>query len=658
MVFAFIQIKETLMLRILFFTLLILARCSHMGLQKYSGHGADSVSAKTLEKFAPKPIEPQKLNRIEAMLDVRSPAMGELSPDGQSLYFSWSVTGTNQIWKTSKVAPFPVQMTGGQDGTQLHSISPDGKLLILTRDEKGNEYPYLYIQSVKGGPLELIAGKKEVITNPQFVSDDSRYLYFTQNDKGPTLHTLYKIDLKTKQKTQVLTAIDGYMSVDDHNSQGDLLIGNAKGNIAREYYLYNEQSKKLTPIVGQNENEEYNIRFAPKRGEYIVQTNKLGEYRKLYLMKSGELKAITPEMKYSVDSFDIDKKHNRILFTINRNGYSEIQGISANTFKEVKIPFKKEKGVLQYGFGKTTPNSRYTVFSISKFDEPLMSYVYDWQTGTKHKWVTSSSPEINTTNFIEPSLESYEARDGTPIPMFVSRPKQCTKNKNCPVIVIFHGGPESQYTPNFSAENELYMEEGFIIVRPNVRGSDGYSKTWLNSDNGPKRLNVITDIEDASIYIKKNWAVNGISPKIGVMGGSYGGYSTNMAMTYFAGAYDAGVTVVGMSSLVTFLENTGPYRRHLRITEYGDPSKDLEALKKLSPVTYLDRIKAPILLIHGATDPRVPAGEAIQIYDAMKSKGLDGELILFADEGHGVKKRKNRAIYIGHTLSFFKKHLQ
>ena len=169
---------------------------------------------------------------------------------------------------------------------------------------------------------------------------------------------------------------------------------------------------------------------------------------------------------------------------------------------------------------------------------------------------------------------------------------------------------------------------------------------------------MITDIEDAAIFIKKNWAVNGVAPKIGVIGGSYGGYSTNMAMTMFAGAYSAGVTIVGMSSLVTFLENTGPYRRHLRTTEYGDPAKDLEALKKLSPVTYLDRIKDPLLIIHGATDPRVPAGEAIQIYDAMKKKNLDGELILFADEGHGIRKRKNRALYIGHTLDFFKKHLK
>ena len=288
----------------------------------------------------------------------------------------------------------------------------------------------------------------------------------------------------------------------------------------------------------------------------------------------------------------------------------------------------------------------------------MTSYVFDWKTGRKKQWIFPSSPEINTKSFVEPKLDYYTNREGIKIPMFVMRPKQCHKKAGCPVIVRFHGGPEGQARPRFKPTDQLYMEEGFILVKPNVRGSYGYGKTWLHSDDGPKRLNIITDIEDASRFIKKNWAFNGVAPKVGVMGGSYGGYTTNLAMTLFAGAYDAGVSIVGMSHLISFLENTGPYRRHLRITEYGDPVRDREALNKLSPMTYLDKIRDPLLIFHGATDPRVPAGESIQIYHKMKSKGLEGELILFPDEGHGIRKRKNKATYIARTLSFFKKHLR
>lgn len=259
------------------------------------------------------------------------------------------------------------------------------------------------------------------------------------------------------------------------------------------------------------------------------------------------------------------------------------------------------------------------------------------------------------------TLETYTAKDGTKIPMFVRRPAQCVAKdlpKPCPVVVHFHGGPEAQTKSGFSVFAQMFVDEGIIFAEPNVRGSDGYGKSWLHSDNGPKRLDVITDIQDAAIYIKKNWAVNGIEPKIGVMGWSYGGYSTLMAMTMFAGSYDAGVSLVGMSNLHTFLLNTAPYRRQLRIPEYGDPEKDKEVLMQLSAVSYLDRVKSPLMVIQGATDPRVPVGEALQMHKALKSKGVASPLIIFADEGHGTDKRSNKVLELGHALQFLKSNLR
>ena len=154
-------------------------------------------------------------------------------------------------------------------------------------------------------------------------------------------------------------------------------------------------------------------------------------------------------------------------------------------------------------------------------------------------------------------------------------------------------------------------------MTPNVRGSDGYGKTWLHADNGPKRLQVITDIEDCARFIRDRWAATAVAPRIGITGASYGGYSTLVGMTMFAGAYDAGVSVVGMSNLTTFLNNTAAYRRPLRITEYGDPAKDGDALRRLSPITYIDQVKAPLLIIQGANDPRVPVSEALQMQAAL-----------------------------------------
>ena len=195
-------------------------------------------------------------------------------------------------------------------------------------------------------------------------------------------------------------------------------------------------------------------------------------------------------------------------------------------------------------------------------------------------------------------------------------------------------------------------------MQPNVRGSDGYGKAWVHADDGVKRRDVVTDIQDAALFIKAAWAKGGVSPRVGVMGGSYGGYATLMAMTMFAGSFDAGVEIVGISNLITFLTNTAPYRRALRVSEYGDPDKDRDALLALSPTTWVDKIRGPLLLIQGATDPRVPVGEALQMFEVIDKKNVGAKMIIFPDEGHGVQKRENAVLMLGHSLAFFETWLK
>ena len=260
--------------------------------------------------------------------------------------------------------------------------------------------------------------------------------------------------------------------------------------------------------------------------------------------------------------------------------------------------------------------------------------------------------------FARVQVDSYPAHDGTKIPVLVRKPEKCTATAVCPVVVAFHGGPEGQARPGFSVGAQMFVDAGFVYVEPNVRGSDGYGKAWLHADDGPRRLDIITDIEDAATWARSHFAAGGQEPKVGIYGGSYGGYSVLMGMTRFAGAYDAGVDVVGISDLRTFLRNTAPYRRILRISEYGDPDGDAEALAKLSPMTYVDRIKAPLLVMQGASDPRVPAGEAVQIHDAVVKRGVPCELMIFPDEGHGAQKRDNRVLMIGHAIRFFSERLK
>jgi dipeptidyl aminopeptidase/acylaminoacyl peptidase len=619
----------------------------------YSGHGLASVTPELLAEFAPAKLPADVSRRIQAMLDVRAPAAGRLTEAGKALYFSWTISGSRQLWRLDGPQRFPVQMTGGEDATTLTTITPDGRFLVLSRDRKGEENPGLYLQDAAGGPLVEVQHKPNVQTSLAFVSDDSKSLYYRANDIKTESYAIYRYDLATKTR-EIVFDQPGIWQVADWKSDGRLLLAKEVGSNMAEYYEYNPTTKALTPLFGQGEREDYDAGYGASEGEILVKTPKLGEFRRLYSWKAGKFTPISPDIQHDVEMFTVDRQKQRILYQTNERGYFKVHGLDAKTFKEIKLPdFPAADNVY---IGGTTHNGQFTTFSVDTGKGPIQSFSTDWKTRKLVAWHAGSSPEIDATRFARQTLESYPARDGTAIPMFVRRPASC--DKPCPVVVAFHGGPESQSKAGFSASAQAFVDAGFIYVEPNVRGSDGYGKTWLHADDGPKRLAVITDIEDCSKHIRSAWADGGKAPKIGIYGGSYGGYSTLIGMTLFAGAYDAGVEVVGFSNIVTFLQNTAPYRRPLRISEYGDPDKDREALLKLSPITYIDKVSAPMLLMQGANDPRVPVGEAVQVYRALAAKKLAAKLYIFADEGHGAQKRENQALMLGHSVRFFQEHLQ
>lgn len=619
----------------------------------YLGHGADSIPPEVLKKYAPPALDSQVSAKINSMLDLMSPGAGLLHPNGKDLFFSWRISGQNQIWKISGPLSFPQQMTGGRDNTTLKEITPNGKYLIIERDIDGQENPGIYLQSVLGGALDKAFHVPKVKATFQFVSPDSKWVYFSANDQTPDSFAIYRYQIESKTRELVFDQ-PGLWSIRDEKD-GKFILSKQTGSITNEVFLFDPSTKNLTPLIGQKQPDDYDVAFGSKPNTYIVLTPALGNFKRLYELKTESLQRISPEINYDISEFSIDHKREKIVYTVNEGGYSRIHALASPSYKKIDLP--TFPGADHVWFGATTRDGRHTMLIVVKSQEPRTSYSYDWKTKKLTRWTLPSAPELNLNDFVPAKLETYTTRDNVQIPYFVRRPKKC-ENTVCPVIVLFHGGPEGQSLPGFNILSQLYLDEGFIFVEPNVRGSDGYGKEWLNSDNASLRLKVITDIEDCALHIRKNWSKNGVSPKIGVMGWSYGGYSTLMAMSRFAGAYDAGVALVGMSNLLTFLNNTAPYRRKLRITEYGDPEKDKEALISLSPSTYVDQIRAPLLIIQGAQDPRVPAGEAIQIHELMQSKNLKSQLIIFPDEGHGAQKKENRVLEWGHALRFFMTHLK
>ena len=618
----------------------------------YSGLGADSISAQDIARFAPPPLDERVSRRIQAMLDVRGAAPGQSTSKGDRQFFTSRLTGVDQVWRQDGPMKLAIELTGGEDRTQLVAVAPDDSFAVVSRDIGGGENAGLYLLSPEGGPLRMIQHTPKVQTFLDYISDDSKSLYFRANDQDPASYAIYRYDLATG-KREAMFEDKGIWQIIDHRGDTSWLLLKALGSSHIEVYDYDVKARKLTPVIGQGEDEEYTARYGARPGQVLVMTSKLGDFRRLYALEAGKLTPISPEIAHDVENLEVDHAHARIYLRVNEGGYARLAVYDARTLKPLALP--RLPAAEQVTVTSLSHNGRFAEIAVESSTEVPQAMTYDWQTGKLTTWRVPSAPEVDVRSFAKATIETYPARDGTKIPMVVRRPARC--DGPCPVVVDFHGGPEGQANPTFSATAQLYVDAGFTFVQPNVRGSSGYGRAWYHADDGARRLNVITDIEDAAKFIRASWGKDGKPPRIGVTGGSYGGYSVLMAQTYFAGAYDAAVESVGISNLVSFLANTSPYRRALRVSEYGDPVVDREALIQLSPITHIAKLKAPLLVFQGVNDPRVPAGESLQIYRQLEQRKIPGGLILFPDEGHGSRKRGNIVLTLGHGIAFFEKHL-
>jgi dipeptidyl aminopeptidase/acylaminoacyl peptidase len=224
-----------------------------------------------------------------------------------------------------------------------------------------------------------------------------------------------------------------------------------------------------------------------------------------------------------------------------------------------------------------------------------------------------------------------------------------------PVVVHVHGGPESQAQPIFSPVIQYLVDHGYAVLTPNVRGSTGYGRTYTHLDDVEKRMDSVADLEAAVRWLRQSGQIDG--KRIAVMGGSYGGFMVLAALTTYPDLWAVGVDIVGVANFETFLRNTGAYRRHWRIPEYGDPDKNADLFRRISPIHHVDKIQAPLMVVHGDNDPRVPLSETEQIVAALESRGVPVQFIHFDDEGHGVIKLKNKLVAYPAIGEFLDKHL-
>jgi len=305
------------------------------------------------------------------------------------------------------------------------------------------------------------------------------------------------------------------------------------------------------------------------------------------------------------------------------------------------------------GGGEYSRDDRVLAVTAYGAAAPQDVWLLDLAGGRFRQLTQSSHAGVDLSALIKPELVRYRAQDGLELSGWLYRPRGASGP--APYVLSFHGGPEGQERPSFRSDYQALLANGIGVFAPNVRGSSGFGKKFVNLDNGELRFAGVRDIKDSA-----DWLVGqGIADpaRLGITGGSYGGYMTMAGVTEFPDLFKAGVDLFGIVNFATFFQQSEPWMAAISTIEYGDPKTQADLLARLSPIHKLDRIKAALMVQHGANDTNVPVVEAEQIVQTMKTRGVPVEYLLFPDEGHGWRKVPNRVKSTVAMVEFFRKHL-
>ena len=606
-------------------------------------------------------ITPELRKDVGRYLEFRAAAFNSWHPQRREMLLSTRFADSTQLHLVKAPGGARQQLTFFPDPVAGGSFEPKtGDYLVFSQDTGGGEFFQLYRYDLADGKVTLLTDGKARNSGGTWAHGGGRFAYTSTRRNGKDTD-LYVITPATPSSDKLMLQLSGGgWRVSDWSPDNATILLTEYVSINESHlWSFDLQSsllERVTPKTGEKISWT-GASFAKDGRSLFVTSDQGSEFQRLcrYDLASHQLTPLTPNLKWDVESFDLSPDGKTLAFVSNEDGVSVLHLLDAKSGRELRTP-KLPLGVIT-GL-EWHENNRDLGFTLSSARSPADVYSLDVRKGTLERWTESETGGLNAQTFIEPELIKLKSFDGLDISAFVYRPDARKFPGKRPAIISIHGGPESQSRPIFQARNNYYLNElGVALVVPNVRGSDGYGKTFLTLDNGFKREDSVKDIGAVIDWIRKDAALDG--ERIAVMGGSYGGYMTLASMVHFSDRLRCGVDVVGISSFITFLKNTQDYRRDLRRVEYGDERDPAMAahLDKISPLTSVKKIGKPLFVVQGRNDPRVPVTEAEQMVKAIRENGGQAWYLMAKDEGHGFAKKKNADFQFISTILFYQEHL-
>ena len=598
---------------------------------------------------------------ISQFLKVRVPGSARVAPDGSVYVVDWP-DGVNQLYRRAPGAPVKDQgkrLTNFKDGISGYSISPDGKWVVLLFAAGGNENTQISLLNTSTDEITPAQANPKVQHSVNHWLADSSGFIFTANDPSPNDFYVYRYDIASGQRT-LLSDKPGQWFVGDATDDGSkLLISNYRSISDSSIYELDTKTGTMTDFTmkgaeGGTASQGF-VGYLPGETKALMTADIQDGMEQLFVRDLSNPNAAPtlaiPSVKgYELDGAEMNRERTLLATVHNEDGYGRLRLFRLPSFEPVALP-EIEPGVV--GSGEIRDGR--LIYTLSNARTPNFTFAYTvpaaGQAAGKPTQLTDrmDSEQVDLTKFRLPELIKYSSFDGLQIPAFLYLPEGAKKGVPIPFVAHYHGGPEGQWRPTFDRTVQYLVSQGYGVIQPNVRGSTGYGRAFHMLDDYKNRWNSVKDgVEAARWLVREGYAEEG---RIATYGGSYGGYMSVACLVEGGKLFGSGINVVGVVNMKTFLERTSGYRRKLREAEYG-PLSDPEFLLSASPSERVNEINVPMLIAHGANDPRVPLNEALQLAVALQSRGIDPEQIYFPDEGHGFAKLQNRIIFAERMVRF------
>lgn len=602
---------------------------------------------------------PNELERTVALMAKVGACWSPVfSPNGTKIAFVSNMSGVPQVYVIPAAGGFPQQVTALDDAVDEVTWSPAGDLLTIEVAPGGGLNTQIYVMKPDGAGMRLLTDGGKENNYVDRWSPDGKTLGISSSRRDPATTDSYFIDLASG-KMRMVAENKGIGGVQDISRDNRFIIINrlmSRGD--NNLFLVEVATGKEALLTPHEPPGSFgNARFTPDSRTIYFTSNKdrdLAAFARVRLNadnRPGEIEVIAARDDAEAASSIIDEKGEKLALLWNVAGKSELAFYDVKSGKTAAGPRLPAEIAGEMDFSK---DGARLALVASGSNAPRDIHVLDLKSQRFTQMTQSPHAGVDLAGMVRPELVRYKAHDDLELSGWLYRPKGAAGPG--PIVLSFHGGPEGQERPSFSPTYQALVGRGIAVFAPNVRGSSGFGKRFVNLDNGALRENGVRDIKATIDHVVSAKIAD--PRRIGIMGGSYGGYMVMAGLTEFPDLFAAGANLFGIVNFETFFKNTQPWMAAISKVEYGNPETEAELLKKLSPIHRLDLVRTPTIVLHGANDTNVPVIEAEQVVENLKRRNIPVEYVLFPDEGHGWRKTPNRIRSTVRILSWFEQYLK